>query len=164
MGDLWIALIAAGAALAGSALTGWFTARAGRRQAVAAERAGEKQAEAVILTVTQTLDEQRIARAQDVRRAAYANFLMTAEHAYTERQAESESQCERFLPSQDYRAALASVQIEGPREVERVAVILFMSLRDERWAAGFPLARANFICAARRALGTDADPSQDASL
>jgi hypothetical protein len=156
VGDLWIALIAAGSALSGSALTGWFTARAGARQAAAAKYAGEKQAEALILTVRQTLDEQGIARVQDVRRAAYADFLMAAEHAYDERDAETQHgppQSERHLPTKSFKTALATVMIEGPAEVEKYAVKLYLSLEDERWRAGFPFARANFIAAARRALG-----------
>lgn len=164
MGELQIALIAAGSALAGSGLTGWFTALAGRRQAVAAEYAGEKQAEALILTVRQTLDEQRIARVQDVRRAAYADFLMAADHAYAERDAPLVygPQPERPTPPKSFRTALASVAIEGPAEVERCAVALLLSLEDERWRAGFPLGRANFVAAARRALG-NWDPAQGSS-
>ncbi|MFF9817832.1 hypothetical protein [Streptomyces sp. NPDC014006] len=47
MGELGIALTAAGSARAGSALTGWFTVLAGNRQAAAAKHAGDKQTAAV---------------------------------------------------------------------------------------------------------------------
>ncbi|WDM16526.1 hypothetical protein J3S85_36595 [Streptomyces lavenduligriseus] len=81
MGELGIALIAAGAALAGSALTGWFTIAAGRRQAAAARYAGDQQARAVIDTVNRTLDEQRAARVEEARRQVYTQFLMAFNEA-----------------------------------------------------------------------------------
>jgi hypothetical protein len=138
-----------GSPLAGSGLTGWFTARAGRRQAIAAEYAGDKQAEALLVTVRQTLDEQHTARVQDVRRAAYTDFLMAADHAYAERKAQTvngpqSERPERLLPPKSFSSSLASVAIEGPSGVEKFAAMLHFSLNDERWRAGFPLARPCF--------------------
>jgi hypothetical protein len=51
MGELGVALIAAGSAVAGSVVTGWFTRSAGQRQAAAAQHAGDRQADALLQTV-----------------------------------------------------------------------------------------------------------------
>ncbi|MGW6459925.1 hypothetical protein ACWF94_29025 [Streptomyces sp. NPDC055078] len=59
MSQWGIALIAAGSAVAGGAVTGWFTRSAGHRQAEAARHAGDRQADALLATVQATLDEQR---------------------------------------------------------------------------------------------------------
>jgi hypothetical protein len=79
MSDLEIALIAAGSALAGSIVTGWFTRSAGHRQADAARHAGNRQADALLHTVQATLDEQRRSQAEDRRRQAYVGLLQAAE-------------------------------------------------------------------------------------
>ncbi|AEW95467.1 hypothetical protein SCATT_30960 [Streptantibioticus cattleyicolor NRRL 8057 = DSM 46488] len=68
MGEWGVALIAAGSALAGSLITGWFTGRAGSSQAAAARHAGDRQADALLDTVRATLGEQRTIRLLDLRR------------------------------------------------------------------------------------------------
>jgi hypothetical protein len=97
------ALIAAGSALGGSALTGWFTWGAAKRQADAAWAAGQRQADAAwaagksqadaawaaglrqadaqLAVTQQSLSEQARAVERDVRRAAYVTFLGKAEFA-----------------------------------------------------------------------------------
>ncbi|MFD3941776.1 hypothetical protein [Streptomyces sp. NPDC058579] len=65
MSEWGIALIAAGAAILGSAVAGFFAWKAGHRQAAAAETAGQAQANALMATVQATLDEQRRARADE---------------------------------------------------------------------------------------------------
>ncbi|MER7467956.1 hypothetical protein [Streptomyces sp. NPDC097981] len=102
--EIAAALIAAGAAVAGGVVTGWFTwgaARrqadaawaagqrqadaawaAGRRQADAAWAAGERQADAQLAVARQTLSAQARAVERDVRRAAYVAFLGKADAAH----------------------------------------------------------------------------------
>jgi hypothetical protein len=75
MSEWQIALIAAGAAVLGSAVTGFFAWKAGHRQAAAAEAAGHAQAGALVSTVQATLDEQRRARAAEQRRQTYAQMI-----------------------------------------------------------------------------------------
>ncbi|MFI1367780.1 hypothetical protein [Streptomyces griseochromogenes] len=78
MSEWGVALIAAGSAVAGSMVTGWFTRSAGVRQAEAAKHVGDRQADALIATVQATLDDQRNARVHDRRREAYARFVESA--------------------------------------------------------------------------------------
>jgi hypothetical protein len=75
MSEWGIALIAAGSAILGSAVGGFFTWRAGHRQAAAAEAAGREQASALISTVQATLDEQRRARVEERQLRACAELL-----------------------------------------------------------------------------------------
>ncbi|MGW6257024.1 hypothetical protein [Streptomyces sp. NPDC055085] len=103
------ALIAAAAAIGGSAVTGllaWAAARrqadaawaagtrqadaawaAGKSQADAAWAAGQRQADAQLAVTQQTLTEQARAVERDVRRAAYVAFLGKTEAAYQARAA-----------------------------------------------------------------------------
>ncbi|MFF9870176.1 hypothetical protein ACF1G0_33165 [Streptomyces sp. NPDC013953] len=98
------ALIAAGAAVSGGALTGVFTLAAARRQATAAWAAGERQAEAAweagrqqaaaawdsgqlqataqLDVARRTLTEQTLATQRAVRRAAYVTYLSRADSAH----------------------------------------------------------------------------------
>ncbi|RSS37450.1 hypothetical protein [Streptomyces sp. WAC08241] len=75
MSELQIALIAAGSAILGSAVAGFFAWKAGHRQAAAAETAGQAQAAALMSTVQATLDEQRRARTEELQRQACAELL-----------------------------------------------------------------------------------------
>ncbi|WP_328875569.1 hypothetical protein OHT76_38905 [Streptomyces sp. NBC_00287] len=97
------ALIAAGAALAGGALTGVFTFTAAKRQAAAAWAAGERQAAAAweagrqqaaaawdagqlqataqLDVARRTLTEQTLANQRAVRRAAYVTYLSRTDSA-----------------------------------------------------------------------------------
>ncbi|MER6677880.1 hypothetical protein [Streptomyces sp. NPDC000983] len=91
------ALVAAGAAIGGGVLTGWFTLAAAKRQAAAAWAAGERQAQAAweagrqqaaaawdagqlqataqLDVARRTLTEQILAGQREVRRAAYVAYL-----------------------------------------------------------------------------------------
>ncbi|WP_153182785.1 hypothetical protein [Streptomyces sp. E2N166] len=119
MGELGIALIAAGAALAGSALTGWFTIAAGRRQAAAARYAGDEQARAVIDTVNRTLNEQRAARAEEARRQVYSQFLMAFNEALHLLKPRNPASARRS-GIEKVNTLYSLVDLEGPEDV-RVA-------------------------------------------
>ncbi|WP_369043333.1 hypothetical protein [Streptomyces sp. Midd1] len=163
MGDLQLALIAAGSALVGSGLTGWFTVAAGRRQAGAAQYAGDKQAEAVLRTVQQTLDEQRLARLQDARRAAYAAYLTAAEQKAEEVSPGGRvvSTVRRSDATIDLSVAFSLVELEGPPSVlEQATTVrgLLMRPAADR-TVNFRMyreARARFIAASQEALRSDA--------
>nr|WBO81856.1 hypothetical protein SBE_005738 [Streptomyces sp. SBE_14.2] len=97
------ALVAAGAAIGGGALTGWFALAAAKRQAAAAWAAGERQAAAAweagrqqaaaawdagqiqataqLDVARRTLTEQNLASQRAVRRAAYVAFLSRTDSA-----------------------------------------------------------------------------------
>ncbi|MGW1616511.1 hypothetical protein ACWCQZ_45165 [Streptomyces sp. NPDC002285] len=90
MSDWGVALIAAGSAIAGSAVTGWLTRSAGLRQAAAARlageeqaaaarHAGERQADAVLKTVHQTLESQARVQQLAIKRDVYVAFLQAAQ-------------------------------------------------------------------------------------
>ncbi|MFD3569380.1 hypothetical protein [Streptomyces sp. NPDC058667] len=81
MSEWGIALIAAGSAILGSIVTGFFAWKAGHRQAAAAEAAGQAQAAALISTVQATLDEQRRARSEERQLEAYKEFLTAADES-----------------------------------------------------------------------------------
>ncbi|MGW8602958.1 hypothetical protein ACWGLB_28915 [Streptomyces sp. NPDC055893] len=115
MSDWGIALIAAGAAILGSAVTGFFAWKAGHRQASAAEAAGQTQASALTSTVQATLDEQRKVHAAEQRRQTYAAMLAAA------------TEMETNPHNHDPELATAAVQayallrLEGPPEVAEAA-------------------------------------------
>jgi hypothetical protein len=147
--DAWgLALIAAGSALAGSWITGWFTRSAGSKQAEAARHAGDRQADALLDTVRRTLDQERLLRAVDLRRQTYVRFLQASEAvSLTRRTGRGESGDEAAL-----HQARAAVELEGPAEVERAARGLVEALRRNRPLDDVDLARADFVRAARTAL------------
>lgn len=129
MGDLGIALIAAGAALAGSALTGLFTIAAGRRQAAAARYAGDEQARAVIDTVNRTLDEQRAARIEAARRQVYTQFLMAFDEALHLLRPRNPGSARRSgLEKVNTQHGL--VELEGPEAVHLAASVMVEALLD----------------------------------
>lgn len=154
MSEWGIALIAAGAVLAGSAVTGFYARNAGHRQAAAAEKAGTAQANALMATVQATLDEQRAARAMDQRRKTYVQFLevalMPRHTADLEREAK-----------QRMETALSLIHLEGPSEVIRAAQE-YVRMLDWAFANGeaaqdyrealWP-AESQFLHTAREALG-----------
>jgi hypothetical protein len=147
--DAWgIALIAAGSALVGSWITGWFTRSAGSKQAEAARHAGDRQADALLDTVRRTLDQERVLRALDQRRQTYVGFLQASEAvSLTRRTGRGQPDDESAL-----HQACASVELEGPAEVERAARGLVEALRRNRPLDDVDLARADFVRAARAAL------------
>ncbi|MEU1599388.1 hypothetical protein ABZ468_42945 [Streptomyces sp. NPDC005708] len=150
MGDLGIALIAAGSALAGSALTGWFTVAAGRRQAEAARHAGDRQADAVLDTVRATLDEQRAVQILDARRKAYADFLEAVEARVNGVNAWN-GETDRAA----IRRTLGVIQLEGPDDVYEWAFGLGQAAMRHRSGdelGDLDVARARFLVVAQRAL------------
>ncbi len=151
MGDLGIALIAAGSALAGSGLTGLFTILAGRRQAAAAQYAGDKQATAVLVSVQQTLDEQRVARLQDARRNVYASFVASAEQEADKRSQGAFAQVSQNV--MDVDIALSLVKLEGPPDVYDKARRAHFVLGVENFTMGsFEAKLGAFIDAAQEVL------------
>lgn len=149
MSDWGTALIAAGSALAGSLVTGWFTRAAGLRQAEAARHAGDRQADALLDTVREQLADQRAVRVRDVRRQTYVRFLDAAETAVlTARTGEGRAEDRTLL-----QRALGAVELEGPDEVARAARELTDGLHAGRSLDELERARRDFRGAAREALG-----------
>ncbi|MWA15439.1 hypothetical protein E5671_40735 [Streptomyces sp. BA2] len=107
-------MIAAGSAVAGSIVTGWFTRSAGQRQAAAARHAGDRQADALLATVQATLDDQRRARAIDRRRQVYLEFTEAAHQVFVQG---------RTTPEHVARLTHMSwaVGLVGPRSVDDAA-------------------------------------------
>ncbi|MGH3375805.1 MAG: hypothetical protein ACRDP6_13800 [Actinoallomurus sp.] len=127
MSEWGIALIAAGSALGGSVITGWYTRIAGWRQAEAARHAGDRQADALLDTVRMTLEEQRVVRVLDLRRQTYLRFLDAAETAILTRRTGASADDERLGLQRAYGAVL----LEGPADVAQAARELIDSLRRE---------------------------------
>lgn len=160
MSDWGIALIAAGSAILGSAVTGFFAWKAGHRQAAAAEAAGQAQAAALISTVQATLDDQRRARAADRRRQVYAQFLAAVDEANLA--AYPGSQHDALAVGARLFQAQGAVDLEGPTpmtEAAYSAVHTVSNLRAARNPAAeaeaveaISLARAVFIRAAQEAI------------
>lgn len=167
MSEWGIALIAAGSAILGSIVTGFFAWKAGHRQAAAAEAAGRAQAGALISTVEATLDEQRRARAADRRRQVYARFLAALEETAVFMVRERHRPGE---PGGDEAVAIASrltpargaVDLEGPANAAEAAydaqdsIVLVRGAQDdaalEEIEEGFNQARTTFIRAAQEAI------------
>ncbi|MFI8769490.1 hypothetical protein ACIGN6_31925 [Streptomyces sp. NPDC053792] len=118
MSEWGIALIAAGSAIAGSIVTGFFAWKAGHRQAAAAEAAGHAQANALISTVQATLDEQRRTRAIDQRRQVYVQLLDAGERLRNSVLASASASAATI---EDVRATLSMVVLEGPDPVVAAA-------------------------------------------
>ncbi|MFE1381907.1 hypothetical protein ACFW6S_23515 [Streptomyces sp. NPDC058740] len=97
MSEWGIALIAAGSAVAGSVVTGFFAWKAGHRQAEGAEAAGQAQAHALLHTVNITLREQRLVTAVQERRSAYARFLDAALVFEANRDTQTYLECFKIL-------------------------------------------------------------------
>ncbi|MFJ9851124.1 hypothetical protein [Streptomyces sp. NPDC101150] len=148
MGEWGIALIAAGAALAGSLVTGWYTRSAGTRQAEAARHAGDRQADALLETVRLTLQEQRAVRVLDLRRQTYVAFLEAAEVVMlTSRTGIGVSGDGAAL-----QRAFGAVALEGPVEVARAAGEVVDGLRRQQSPDHLERAKREFVSAAQAAL------------
>ncbi|MFF2412728.1 hypothetical protein [Streptomyces sp. NPDC058092] len=146
MSELGIALIAAGSAIAGSVATGWYTRNAGIRQAEAARRAGERQADALIETVRMTLQEQATVRVLDIRRQTYVRFLEAAEAGIlTERTGRGRGDDDALL-----ERALGGVVLEGPAEVASAAQDLVDRLRRHESPDDLVRAKLAFVSAAQQ--------------
>ncbi|MCX4907721.1 hypothetical protein [Streptomyces sp. NBC_00878] len=132
MSDWGIALIAAGSAVAGSVVTGWYARSAGIRQAVAARHAGDRQADAMreqadalLESVRMTLRAESGHREFALRRQTYAEFLGAAEaRILTERNGRGQADDDVVL-----QRALGGVLLEGPPEAAAAAEHLVDCLR-----------------------------------
>ncbi|MYR41496.1 hypothetical protein [Streptomyces sp. SID5910] len=125
MSEWGIALIAAGSAVAGSVVTGWYTRSAGIRQAAAARHAGDRQADALLDSVRMTLRADAGHREFTLRRQIYAEFLGAAEaKLLTERNGRSQPDDDAAL-----QRALSGVLLEGPPDAAAAAQHLVDSLR-----------------------------------
>lgn len=149
MNEWGIALIAAGSALAGSLVTGWFSRSAGIRQAEAARHAGDRQADAALDTVRLTLLEQRAVRVLDLRRQTYVAFLEAAEVAML---AGRTGIGVGGGDSSALQRAFGAVTLEGPAEVARAAGLVVEGLRRSRSQDHVESAKSDFVSAAQSAL------------
>ncbi|MFI0937363.1 hypothetical protein [Streptomyces sp. NPDC021020] len=149
MGEWGTALIAAGSAVAGSIVTGWYARIAGGEQARAARHAGDRQADATLEAVRLTLREQAAERALDVRRQAYVRLLDAAGSASAEERGGGAA-----APGSraELQQALAAVELEGPADVSAAAAALAEALRRRKPPAEVEAARQSFLAAARAAL------------
>ncbi|MBY8869216.1 hypothetical protein [Streptomyces sennicomposti] len=151
MSEWGIALIAAGAAIAGSVVTGWYSRSAGIRQADAARHAGDRQAEALLESVRMTVRGEAEQRALAVRRQVYAGFLGVAEaRVLAERTGRGGDQGDAVL----LQRALGEVVLEGPSDVAAAAARLVDALRRHEPPDDLNRAKLAFVTEARRALDT----------
>ncbi|CAL9379735.1 hypothetical protein [Streptomyces sp. enrichment culture] len=97
--EFWVAVIAAGSAVAGAIAGGWFARSAGLHQAAATRD-----------TVQATLDEQRRTRVEERRRAVYLAYLKAADDLMGDTQ---DSAFRGAAASE----ALTHLAIEGPHEL-----------------------------------------------
>jgi hypothetical protein len=149
MSEWATALIAAGSALTGSLITGWYSRTAGERQAEAARHAGDRQADAMLETVRMTLEEERAVRLSDTRRQTYVRFLEAGETAIlAQRTGDSHPEDRAAL-----QRAYGGVQLEGPAAVALPARALMDALRGNRAPDDVERKRLEFVEAAREVLG-----------
>ncbi|MEK8170634.1 hypothetical protein NKH77_16735 [Streptomyces sp. M19] len=144
MSDWGIALIAAGSAIAGSVVTGWYTRSAGIRQA-AARHAGDRQADAVLESVGMTLRAESDHREFTRRRQTYAEFLGAAEaRILTERTGRGQADDDVRL-----QRALGGVLLEGPPEAAAAAQHLVDCLRRHERPDELGRAKLAFVSVAQ---------------
>jgi hypothetical protein len=148
MSEWGIALIAAGSAIAGSVVTGWYSRSSGIRQAEAARHAGNRQADAVLESVRITIQAEAGLRALAQRRQTYAEFLGAAEtRILTERTGRGHRDDEILL-----QKALGGVVLEGPAEVAAAAQHLVDCLRRHEAPDDLNQAKLAFVAAARESM------------
>ncbi|MGA4838745.1 hypothetical protein [Streptomyces sp. G45] len=148
MSEWGIALIAAGSAVVGSVVTGWFTRSTGVRQAEAARHAGDRQADALLASVRLTLRGASEERALTLRRQVYAEFLGAAEaRILTERTGRAQGDEAALL-----QRAHGGVVLEGPADVVAAAGRLLDGLRRHEPPDALDRAKLAFVEAAQRAL------------
>ncbi|WML79164.1 hypothetical protein [Streptomyces sp. VNUA74] len=153
MSDLWVAVIAAGSAVAGAAVGGWFARSAGIRQAEAAKHAGDRQADAALHIMQATLDDQRRTRVEERRRQTYLAFLKAADDLTGDA---NNDELQLALSEQVTRIA-----IEGPHDVFMKASAFQNAVfaLGSRGYAPMGSARLAYIQAVRGVLGiADDDP------
>ncbi|WP_328561344.1 hypothetical protein [Streptomyces coelicoflavus] len=148
MAEWGIALLAAGAAIVGSAVTGWYSRGAGQRQAQAARDAADRQAEALLESVRMTLQGAEGQRAIVLRRQVYAEFLCAVEtRILAERSGRGNGDHELLL-----QRAYAGVVLEGPAEVVAAARGFIDRLMRHEALDRLQEARTAFTTAAQRAM------------
>jgi hypothetical protein len=157
MSEWGIALIAAGAAIAGSVVTGWYGRNAGIRQAEAARHAGDRQADAVLETVRRTLDEQAAVRVRDLRRQTYVRFLETAQAEIVA----GRTGIGHAGGADALQRALVCVVLEGPDDVSRAAQDVADALRRHETPDHLERAKLAFVAAARSAMGAEPEGDGD---
>ncbi|MCF1599534.1 hypothetical protein [Streptomyces muensis] len=145
MSDWGIALIAAGSAIAGSVVTGWYARGAGIRQAEAARHAGDRQAEALLESVRMTLSAEAGHREFARRRQVYAEFLGAAEaRILTERTGRGHTDDDVLL-----QRALGHVLLEGPPDAAAAAQHLVDGLRRHERPGELASAKQAFVSVAQ---------------
>lgn len=148
MSEWGIALIAAGSAIAGSIVTGWYSRSSGIRQAEAARHAGDRQADALVESVRLTIQAEARQRELALRRQTYAEFLGAAEaRILTERTGRGTSDDEALL-----QRALGGVALEGSPEVAAAAHHLVACLRRHEALDDLQRAKLAFVSAAQECL------------
>lgn len=158
MSEWAIALIAAGSAIGGSVVTGWYTRGAGIKQAEAARHAGDRQADALLDTVRMTLHEGADVRVLDLRRQTYVHFLEAAEAAIVANRTGIGSGISPAGDVANLQRALVGVTLEGPAEVSQAARELVDRLRRHVPPDDVEHAKADFLAEARAALNPAAVP------
>lgn len=144
MSDLTVALVAAGAALAGSSVTGLFATLTARQQAAAALKAAEHQAAAQMDHLVATQKDQLRTRLAEQRRRVYGTFIeryeaLSALHMAAMRrpaggseQQRSDDRAAQLLAWDRVKEAAALVSLEGPEAVGTAALFMADHLgRDE---------------------------------
>ena len=148
MSDWGIALIAAGSAIAGSIVTGWYTRSAGIRQAAAARHAGDRQADALLESVRMTLGAESGHREFARRRQTYAEFLGSAElRILAERNGRGQADDDVLL-----QRALSGVLLEGPPDAAAAAQHLVDCLRRHERSDELKRAKLAFVSVAQECL------------
>ncbi|MEU8958555.1 hypothetical protein AB0C93_30145 [Streptomyces sp. NPDC048518] len=148
MSEWGVALIAAGSAIGGSIVTGWYGRSAGLRQAEAARHAGDRQADALLESVRLTIQSEQVQRALAQRRQIYGEFLGAAEaRALTERTGRGSPDDEALL-----RRALGAVVLEGPPEAATAARHLVHCLRRHEAPDDVDRAKSVFVSVAQELL------------
>ncbi|GAQ58246.1 hypothetical protein [Streptomyces acidiscabies] len=149
MSEWGVALIAAGSAVAGSIVTGWYARGAGIRQAEAARHAGDRQAEALLESVRITVRADAEQRARAERRRVYAEFLAAAEaRILTERTGRGGAEDEAV-----FQRALGLILLEGPAPVAEAARGIAGALRGHVSPDELEGVKSVFIGVARGASG-----------
>lgn len=151
----WGYVITAGAAIAGSAVGGWFSRSSGIRQAEASRHAAERQAAALLESVQLTVQAEAAQRSLTQRRQTYAEFLGAAEtRILTERNGRGHPDDEALL-----QRALGAVLLEGPSEVVAAGQDLVNRLRRHETPDELNRAKLAFVATAQEALGAGQRPS-----
>ncbi|MFD5651012.1 hypothetical protein [Streptomyces sp. NPDC127039] len=148
MSDWGIALLAAGAAIVGSVVTGWYARGAGLRQAQAARDAADRQAEALLESVRITLRGADGQRAIALRRQVYAEFLCAVEARLLAERGGRGTGDEELVMQRAY----AGVALEGPAEVAVAAKGFIDSMLRHEALDQLQEARTAFIVEAQRAV------------